>query len=287
MVAQRCARVAQARREAFRDHCGLRTVDHVVRDHGDDDREEYPGWRAGANEGSPNETMSRGRVAGRLCPRRRRRNPATGTAAGLSGAARRRPRLRHRDRSRRAARHDALAGTTSSARRGKPQPITQFDNTPQPIRLIVMLDVSGSMEGNLPLLRAGGAQLFARLRPGRRRAGRHVRTRGDDQPVVHAATRASSTRRCRTTIAPDAPTPLWRAHRQAMSAFGEEDDRAGHPRAERRQGHRPLSFRERPSSQAEVIDRARRDDVMIYAVGMRSRSSRRCHGASGRAACRP
>jgi Ca-activated chloride channel homolog len=27
---------------------------------------------------------------------------------------------------------------------GKPQPITQFDNTPQPIRLIVMLDVSRS-----------------------------------------------------------------------------------------------------------------------------------------------
>src|SRR5262250_159819 len=37
---------------------------------------------------------------------------------------------------------------------GKPQPITQFDNSPQPIRLIVMLDVSGSMEGNLQLLRA-------------------------------------------------------------------------------------------------------------------------------------
>src|SRR5688500_7181771 len=48
---------------------------------------------------------------------------------------------------------------------GKPQPITLFDNTPQPIRLIVMLDVSGSMEGNLPLLRAGTDQLFARLRP--------------------------------------------------------------------------------------------------------------------------
>ena len=48
---------------------------------------------------------------------------------------------------------------------GKPQPITQFDNTPQPIRLVVMLDVSGSMEGNLPLLRAGAQQLFARLRP--------------------------------------------------------------------------------------------------------------------------
>ena len=48
---------------------------------------------------------------------------------------------------------------------GKAQPITLFDNTPQPIRLIVMLDVSGSMEGNLSLLRAASEQLFARLGP--------------------------------------------------------------------------------------------------------------------------
>ena len=47
---------------------------------------------------------------------------------------------------------------------GKPQPISLFDNTPQPIRLIVMLDVSGSMAGNLPLLRAAAEQLFVRLR---------------------------------------------------------------------------------------------------------------------------
>ena len=35
-----------------------------------------------------------------------------------------------------------------------------------------------------------------------------------------------------------------------------------------------MNFRERPVSQAEVIDRARRQDTMIYAVGMRSRSTR-------------
>ena len=35
----------------------------------------------------------------------------------------------------------------------------------------------------------------------------------------------------------------------------------------------PISFRQRPVSQADVIDRARREDVMIYAIGMRSRSS--------------
>src|SRR6187397_1246802 len=45
----------------------------------------------------------------------------------------------------------------------KPQPIAQFDNSPQPIRLVVMLDVSGSMSGNLLLLRAAAGQLFPRL----------------------------------------------------------------------------------------------------------------------------
>src|SRR5690349_3826746 len=48
---------------------------------------------------------------------------------------------------------------------GKPQPLTLFDNTPQPIHLIVLLDLSGSMQGNLPLMRAACGQLFRRLRP--------------------------------------------------------------------------------------------------------------------------
>src|SRR5436190_15348220 len=48
---------------------------------------------------------------------------------------------------------------------GKPQPLKIFDNTPQPIRLIVMVDVSGSMAGNVNLLRAAAAQLIDHLRP--------------------------------------------------------------------------------------------------------------------------
>jgi Ca-activated chloride channel homolog len=157
---------------------------------------------------------------------------------------------------------------------GKLQPITQFDNTPQPIRLIVMLDVSGSMEGNLPLLRAAGAQLFARLRPddvARVGAFGHEITINPsfthDLDELRAALPAA--------IAPDAPTPLWRAIDEALDAFGDADDRRpvilvlsdGKDTG-------PSSFRQRPVSQAEVIDRARREDVMIYAVGMRSRSTR-------------
>jgi hypothetical protein len=43
----------------------------------------------------------------------------------------------------------------------------------------------------------------------------------------------------------------------------------------------PLNFREKPHSQADVIDRARRDSVMIYGVGMRSRRSRPLTPAPG------
>src|SRR6187431_2137794 len=46
---------------------------------------------------------------------------------------------------------------------GKPQSVTLFDNTPQAVRLIVMLDVSGSMTGNLSILRAACQELFSRL----------------------------------------------------------------------------------------------------------------------------
>src|SRR5437773_2794424 len=107
---------------------------------------------------------------------------------------------------------------------GQPQPLAQFDNKPQPIRLIVMLDVSGSMEGNLPLLRAAGAQLFARLRAddvARVGAFGHEITISPTFTHDLDALGAALPR----AIAPDAPTPLWRAIDQALDAFGNADDR--------------------------------------------------------------
>jgi Ca-activated chloride channel family protein len=165
---------------------------------------------------------------------------------------------------------------------GKPQPVTLFDNSPQPIRLVVLLDVSGSMSGNLPLLRGASAQLFARLRPddvARVGAFGHEITISESFTHDAAALNAAMP----TSIAPDAPTPLWRAIDQALDAFKGDDDRrkvilvlsdgkdSGF-----------TSFRERPMSQAEVIDRARREDAMIFAVGMRSRSAHRAPPGLGR-----
>jgi Ca-activated chloride channel family protein len=157
---------------------------------------------------------------------------------------------------------------------GKPQPITQFDNTPQPIRLVVMLDVSGSMEGNLPLLRAAAAQLFARLRP---EDVTRVGAFGHEITISPSFTRDPDELRAALPdgIAPDAPTPLWRAIDKAMDAFdGAGDQRPVILVLSDGKDTGPVSFRERPVSQAEAIDRARREDVMIYAIGMRSRGAR-------------
>ena len=165
---------------------------------------------------------------------------------------------------------------------GRPQPITLFDNAPQPIRLVVMLDVSGSMEGNLALLRDGAAQLFARLLPG---DAARVGAFGREITISPSFTRDPGELGAAvpSVIAPDAPTPLWRAIDQALDAFGDADDRRkvilvlsdGKDTGQQ-------DFRRRPVSQAGVIDRARGDDVMIYAIGMRSRSTRAMQPGIGR-----
>jgi VWFA-related protein len=157
---------------------------------------------------------------------------------------------------------------------GKPQPITQFDNTPQPIRLIVMLDVSGSMEGNLPLLRGAAAQLFARFRPDDvARVGSFGHEVTISPSFTHDAGELGAA--LPNAIAPDAPTPLWRALDEALGAFGTADGgRKVILVLSDGKDSGPLSFRQRPASQAGVIDRARQEDVMIYAVGMRSRGAR-------------
>jgi len=155
---------------------------------------------------------------------------------------------------------------------GKPQEITQFDKSPQPIRLIVMLDVSTSMQGNLPLLRAASDQLFTRLRSD---DVARVGTFGRDVEISPTFTNNTPELRetLPTSIAPDAATPLWRGIDQAIGAFPKSEERAvilvlsdGKDTSSLMAGH--------PVSQAEVIDRAQHEDVMIYAIGMRSRGPR-------------
>ena len=164
---------------------------------------------------------------------------------------------------------------------GKPQPITLFDSTPQPIRLIVMLDVSGSMEGNLPLLREAADLLFLALRPDDMA---RVGAFGNEITINPPFTRdpGELRRALPEVIAPGAPTPLWSALDQAMDAFDDEDEA-------RRvilvlsdgKDTGPIGSGRKVASQAGVIDCTREDDVMIYAIGMRSRGQRQAQPGIG------
>jgi hypothetical protein len=75
-------------------------------------------------------------------------------------------------------------------------------------------------------------------------------------------------------IEADAPTPLWRALDEPLDTLADQGE-------ERRvilvlsdgKDSGPIGFRQRFVSQAEIIDRARNDAVMVYAIGMRSRGT--------------
>jgi VWFA-related protein len=150
---------------------------------------------------------------------------------------------------------------------GKLQPLTQFDNSPQPIRLIVLIDISGSMEGNLRLLRGASEELMRHL--GDKDLMR-VGTFGDNISISPAFTRdpAAIAAWLPQEIPPNARTPLWQATDQAMGEFSQvtegrrvvlilSDGKDSGPQM----GKKFLS-------PIEIGDRAQRDDVMIYGVGV-------------------
>jgi Ca-activated chloride channel homolog len=156
---------------------------------------------------------------------------------------------------------------------GKSQPITVFDNTPQPIRIIVMLDVSGSMHGNLPLLRAGCEQLFTRLLPGDKA---RVGSFGREVTISPAFTNDAAELRSAlpVDIERDAPTPLWKGVDQAIDALaGADGRRVVLVLSDGKDAPGFRKFGEKFLSQLEVIERAQREEVMIYGIGLRSRGS--------------
>src|SRR5262245_38125125 len=154
---------------------------------------------------------------------------------------------------------------------GKPQPIAVFDNSPEPIQLIVMLDVSGSMAGNLTLLRESSQELFHNLAGG---DVARLGTFGQEIAISPEFTRdvRALEEALPNEIPPNAPTPLWRAMDSAMSAFDARSDRRKVVLVLSDGKDDDVGFHRHIATQVDVIDRARAEDVMIYAVGLRSRS---------------
>jgi Ca-activated chloride channel homolog len=152
---------------------------------------------------------------------------------------------------------------------GKPQPVTVFDNSPQPIRMIALVDISGSVVDYLPILRRAVAQLVTHLGPDdMARLG----TFGNE--VVIAPKFSRDVNELMTQLPESAPpnsrTPLWRAVDEAMSLFD--------PAAPERRVVLVLSdgkdsgpeWKKRFFTPMDVSKRAQEENVMVYGVGLRS-----------------
>jgi VWFA-related protein len=155
---------------------------------------------------------------------------------------------------------------------GKAQSITLFDNSPQPVRLIVMLDVSGSMSGNVRLVRGACQELFKHLRPDDLvRVGTFGNT--IDISPEFTSDQAKLLAALPTDIPASAPTPLWRSLDQAVGDFGDSNGRRVVLVLSDGGDSRTGKFGQKYITQLDVIDRAQREDVMIYGVGLRSRQA--------------
>jgi Ca-activated chloride channel family protein len=107
---------------------------------------------------------------------------------------------------------------------GRLQPLTIFDNREQPISIVIMLDMSGSMSGNVPTLRRAAVQMFTNLRPDDKA---RVGSFGDRITLSEHFTNDTDEliRALWFDLTPGGGTPLWGAVNVAMTALAHLDGR--------------------------------------------------------------
>jgi len=150
---------------------------------------------------------------------------------------------------------------------GKKQDVTLFENAIQPISVVVMLDTSGSMTMHLDLLKQAATQFVIRLLPeDRARVGSFSdRNKIRISPETFTNDRDELMRAVREDLQFGNPTALWDATDRSMDALkGIEGRRVVLVFTDGGDNHSDLS-------QKDVLSRARAEEFMIYAIGLRSR----------------
>ena len=145
----------------------------------------------------------------------------------------------------------------------KPQPIVFFQDEIQPITVVVMLDTSGSMTASISLLKKAAEQFLLRLLPADK--GRV----GAFNDKIDLNSRFTNDRDELISAAKDLDygngTRLWDAVALALDELQGKDGRRV-----------VLVFTDGDDTSSRVrmgtvMDRARADDVMVYAIGLESR----------------
>jgi len=143
--------------------------------------------------------------------------------------------------------------------------LSLFENSIQPITVVVMLDTSGSMTMNLDLLKEAATQFVIRLLPEDRARIGSFSDKIRVAPAGFTNDRDELMRILRDDIQFGNPTALWDATDAGMDALKDV------------QGRRVvLVFTDGADtysrrSQGDVLTRARAEEFLIYAIGLRSR----------------
>jgi Ca-activated chloride channel homolog len=153
----------------------------------------------------------------------------------------------------------------------KPQPLTLFSADIQPISVVMMLDRSGSMKWNFRLVEVAAEEFVKRMLPDDKARIGSFAERVQIDPAEFTSDQAELTRILRGELQPAGPTPLWNAVSAAMTALSHQEGRRvvlvftdGHDN--------PGNLRFTNSNVMEVTTRGQREDVMVYAIGLESRT---------------
>jgi VWFA-related protein len=148
---------------------------------------------------------------------------------------------------------------------GKPQPLTIFKSDVQPITVVAMLDVSGSMTLNLDRLKVAAEQFVLRLLPEDQARIGSFSDRINIYPSRFTNNRDQLIRIVHNDMGFGNPTHLWDAIDESMTALANESGRRvvlvftdGEDQRSRHVGF------------DEVLARAQTEGFMIYAIGMES-----------------
>jgi Ca-activated chloride channel homolog len=152
---------------------------------------------------------------------------------------------------------------------GKLQPISVFSNEIQPITLVMMIDRSGSMQGNFKLIEAAGEAFVRRMGPGDKARIGSFAEKIQVDPEGFTNNQDELVRILRTDPQREGPTPLWNAVDVAITSLLPEDGRRvvlvftdG--------ADNPGNFKLNNLSVMDVMERAQQQNVMVYAIGLAS-----------------
>jgi Ca-activated chloride channel homolog len=154
---------------------------------------------------------------------------------------------------------------------GKLQTITLFQTETQPLSIAIMLDRSGSMRDNIRLVTFAAEEFVRKLLPADRARIGSFSDKIQLDPETFTSDQGALLRVLRSELPTGGATPLWNAANDAMSALADESGRRVVLLFTDGVDSPPISFKKVNRSVMDIVERATKEDTMVYAIGLEGR----------------